>query len=99
MAKRLLIWAVVGAAFGNLIGALLGPRVLSYWFRPPGVTDQDRCVVQIDAALNDLSKFEGVAAAIGLVLFIIIGVLWTRRRGAAANHPPPSSVNPPPAAT
>jgi hypothetical protein len=90
VAKRLLMWAVVGAGLGDLVGVLLGGKVISYWFRPPGVTDQDRCVVQIEAALGDIAKFQGITATIGLVICVIAGIAWSRRRSPA--QPPEGAV-------
>ena len=84
MAKRVLLWALIGAALGDLAGVLLGGKMISYWVRPPGVTDQDRCVVEVDAALGELAKVQGVAALIGLVIFVIACLGWSRKRSSSA---------------
>jgi hypothetical protein len=81
--KRMALWAVVGAGLGDLVGMLIGGKMISYWVRPPGVTDQDRCVVEVDAALGELVKVQGAAAVVGLVLFVILGIVWGRRSSAA----------------
>lgn len=92
MAKRLIIWAIVGAAIGNAIASWFGPTVLNYWFRPPGVTDiNDRCVAQVDAAMHQLVKLQLYGVGAGLVLFLILGVFWYRRPREAKPASPPAA--------
>lgn len=81
MAKRLIIWSIVGLAIGNAISSWLGIRLLNYWFKPPGVTDQDRCIPQISAAMTDLVHVQLIGMAVGLVLFLVLGIFWYRRPG------------------
>jgi hypothetical protein len=90
VAKRLLIWAVIGAALGNALGVVAAVQFLPYWYRPPGVSEQDRCVSQIDSALTYMAKIQGIAAAVGLLLFLVLGVLWMRGRKKA--EPPNPAV-------
>lgn len=92
MAKRLIIWAIVGAAIGNAIASWFGPSVLNYWFKPPGVTEADRCVMQVDAAMHELVKLQLWGIGIGLALFLILGIFWYRRPG---EHKPAKPAQPP----
>ena len=90
MAKRVIIWALVGAAVGNAIASWFGPQLLNYWFRPPGVTEQDRCVMQIQAAMSELVRVQLVGMGIGLLLFLILGIFWYRRPHEPKPAAPPA---------
>jgi hypothetical protein len=84
VAKRLLLWAVVGAALGTLVGAVSGISLITYWASPLVGAEQDRCVGQVNAALVDMARLQGISAAVGLVAFLILGIWWSRRRSGKA---------------
>ena len=84
MFKRVIVWAIVGAAVGNAVSSWLGIKFLNYWFRPPGVTGLDRCVPQINAAMSNLVHAQLIGVAAGFVLFLILGLFWYRRPRSAS---------------
>lgn len=73
--KRIGIWAVAGVFLSFALSLWLGPRMVTWWFTPPGNTGAFTCQPQIQEATNYLVRGQlifaatlGVLGAIGAML-------------------------------
>jgi hypothetical protein len=90
MVKRLLTWAVFGAALGNAVLAWLGMK-FEVWYATPGEKAPVSCAPQVQEAFARLAMWELVGAGAGMVAFLILGALWGRRAARKALVEGPSA--------
>ena len=93
--KRRLIEIAVGGFLGLVAWAFTGPRMVSWWYKPPA-GDAISCGTSVQAALLDFTRGLLAAAVVGGAV-VVIGSLLVRRRlksGTAVPTPAPASGGP-----
>ena len=90
-AKTILTLMMLGALLGAVVASFVVPPVLG-WYNEPGAISPGRPVETL-CNVPDLIRYatrrllEGqlVGAAIGAAIFLVLGVILTRRRAATAD--------------
>src|SRR5258708_31291780 len=87
--KTVGVFAAVGAIIGNVLATAISPRFLT-WYNTPGAGSvQTICNIEqmSQHIFSQLIEAQLVGSAIGMVLFIVVGVLVVRRRAGRALPP------------
>jgi hypothetical protein len=85
MVKKLLLWALGGAALGDIVGTLVA-RSFIPWYESPGEAMQ--CAQQLcnlaivtRATIDKVVRYQIASAAVGALLFLVAGGLLMRALG------------------
>jgi len=90
-AKTILTLMMVGALLGAVVASFVVPPVLGWYNEPgaisPGKPVETLCNVPdlIRYATRRLLEGQLVGAAIGAAIFLVLGIILTRRRAARAD--------------
>ena len=90
-AKTILTLMMVGALLGAVVASFVVPPVLGWYNEPgaisPGKPVETLCNVPdlIRYATRRLLEGQLVGAAIGAAIFLVLGIILTRRRAATAD--------------
>lgn len=87
--KRRLIEIAVGGFLGLVGWAFAGPRMVSWWYKPPA-GDAISCGTSVQAALLDFTRGLLAAAVVGGAVVVIGSLLVRRRLKAGRDMVPPS---------
>ena len=94
--KNVLIFVLLGAIFGAVAASLIVPATLA-WYNEAGFLSQPgggqpQALVNIPQLIHyttsRLIRGQLIGAALGAVLFLVVGLLVGRRRHPAAVSPP-----------
>jgi hypothetical protein len=90
-AKTILNLMMVGALLGAVVASFVVPPVLG-WYNEPGAISPGKPVetlcnvpVLIRYATRRLIEGQLIGAAIGAAIFLVLGIILTRRRAATAD--------------
>ena len=87
--KTVLVWMMMGAILGAVVASFVVPPMLS-WYNEPGSISPGKQVETL-CNLPELIRYTSsrlirgqlIGAAIGGVLFLLLGIMVVRRRGPA----------------
>jgi len=93
--KSVLVWMMVGAILGAAVASLVVPPMLS-WYNEPGSISPGKQVETL-CNLPELIRYTSarlirgqlIGAGIGGFLFLLLGIMVSRRRGAAETSAEP----------
>lgn len=69
--KRLFIYAAVGSLLCAIINTLFGPKIITWWFKPPVSVPID-CTNALHWSMDLLIKYQLFGIAAGAVLGLIL---------------------------
>ena len=91
MMKRIGTWFAVGVALGFGLSLWLGPRLVTWWFSPPGDAGPFTCQPQIQEATRYLVLGQLVFAGTLGILGAIGAALRGKKQVKPASPPPPAT--------
>jgi hypothetical protein len=96
MVKRLLVYLLVGAVAGLLIGSLVGPPLVNWYSEPGAGGALCNCAELAKSVTSALLKIQFISSAVGAGVFLILGAIIERMRAKrdASGRTPPSDSGP-----
>lgn len=94
--KRTVIVTLVAALVFGILATWIGPKAISYWYRPPvpsGAAAAFNCTEAVDWAMNRLIWTQLIGTLTGALFGLVIGILVSRKKPET-----PAPVTPKPAA-
>lgn len=88
IAKRLLIYLLVGAVAGLLAGSFIGPSVVTFWNEPGAGEAMCNCSELARSVTAGLLRAQWISSAVGAVVFLIIGIVIERARASSGRRGP-----------
>jgi hypothetical protein len=97
--KTVLIFMFVGSLLGNVVGAFTN-RAYQIWNNSTPLATQTQCVLPqvVDDVTAELIGAELIGSGIGMVLFLVLGIVFVQARAKKqkATPPPPAAPTPTP---
>lgn len=92
MMKRIGTWFAVGVTLGFALSLWLGPKLVTWWFTPPGTAGPFTCEAQIQNATHYLVMGQLVGAGTLGILGAIGAALRGRAKPTTPEPTPPTTV-------
>jgi hypothetical protein len=94
--KTVLTFMLGGALLGNLVATLAAPRFME-WYNSTPLASQTMCNLPqvVHDVTRQLIRAQLIGSGIGLIVFLVLGVVFVQAR-AKKQHAPPPPVAPTP---